>query len=188
MTSLKRFLSRGTALPIVLLMSSMLLVTAAAWLEAALVDARVAASLGNRVTAFHAADSALIRCSRIAVGSIPAPTPAPAFAPASDTGPLADEPVRWRLKASFEGGSANAISPFASWPYGIRPPQCLIEPWPFKASGGIGGFLITARGFGRTAAASEAWLQLQVRLTVTGQGVVTHWRRVVARPFQGESP
>jgi Tfp pilus assembly protein PilX len=178
MTRLKRFLSRGTALPIVLLMSSMLLVTAAAWLEAALVDARVAASLGNRVVAFHAADSALIRCSRIAIGSMPAP--------ASDTEPLADEPVRWRLKASFEGGSANAISPFASWPYGIRPPQCLIEPWPLKTSGSIGGFLITARGFGRTATESEAWLQQQIRMT--GHGTDTHWRRVVARPFQGESP
>jgi Tfp pilus assembly protein PilX len=178
MTRLKRFLSRGTALPIVLLMSSMLLVTAAAWLEAALVDARVAASLGSRLASFHAADSALIRCSRIAMASMPEP--------ASDTELLADEPVRWRLKASFEGGSANAISPFASWPYGIRPPQCLIEPWPLKAGGGIGGFLITARGFGRTAAENESWLQQQVRMT--GHGTVMHWRRVVARPFQGESP
>jgi Tfp pilus assembly protein PilX len=180
MTRLKRYLSRGTALPIVLMISSMLLITAAAWLEAALVDARVAASLGNRVMAFHAADSALLRCSRIAIGS--------AAAPATDTEPLADEPVRWRLKASFEGGAADAISPFASWPYGIRPPQCLIESWPLNASGGVGGFLITARGFGRTSAsaASEAWLQLKVRLT--GPGAVMHWRRVVARPFQMESP
>jgi Tfp pilus assembly protein PilX len=178
MTRLKRSLARGAALPIVLLISSMLLVTAAAWLEAALVDARVAASLGNRVVAFHAADSALLRCSRIAIGS--------AAAPASDTEPLADEPVRWRLKASFEGAAANALSPFAAWPYGIRPPQCLIESWPLSASGSVGGFLITARGFGRTAAASEAWLQLKVRLT--GQGAVMHWRRVVARPFQMESP
>ena len=57
--------SRGIALPIVLLMSSMLLVTAAAWLEAALVSARVTTNLGERVQAFHSADSALIRCAKI---------------------------------------------------------------------------------------------------------------------------
>lgn len=108
MIEMKRERSRGTALPIVLLISSMLLVAAAAWLEAALVDARMTANLGSRVQAFHAADSALIRCGKIATASAPGP--------ASTTQLLADEPVRWRQKASFEGGAANAVMPFASCP------------------------------------------------------------------------
>jgi len=53
--------SRGTVLPIVLLLSSMMLVTAGAWLESAIVVTRTAASLGERIQAFHGADSALIR-------------------------------------------------------------------------------------------------------------------------------
>jgi Tfp pilus assembly protein PilX len=171
----RRMDSRGTALPIVLLISSMLLVTTVAWLEAALVDARMTANLGSRVQAFHAADSALIRCSRIATAAAPVPAGAAQI--------LADEPVRWRQKASFEGGAANAILPFASWPHAIKPPQCLIEPWPSKAGGGAGGFLVTARGFGATSG-SEAWLQQEIRLGESG--VVTRWRRVVAKPFQGE--
>ena len=171
------YYSRGIVLPVVLLMSSMLLVTAAAWLEAALVNARTATSLGDRVQAFHNADSALIRCIRIALDSMPDPR--------NPTGPLAGEPNRWRLKASFEGPSASALTPFATWPHTRRPPQCLIEPWPSQASNHAGAFLITARGFGRTAG-SESWLQQQVE--VSEGGAVTHWRRIVAKPFQGSSP
>ena len=70
-------------------MSSMLLVTAAAWLEAALVSARVTTNLGERVQAFHSADSAVIRCASIALDSLPALK--------SLTGPLAAEPNKWRL-------------------------------------------------------------------------------------------
>jgi Tfp pilus assembly protein PilX len=169
--------SRGIVLPVVLLMSSMLLVTAAAWLEAALVSARTATSLGDRVQAFHSADSALIRCTRIALDSMPDPR--------NPIGRLADEPDRWRLKASFEGASASAVTPSATWPHTRRPPQCLIEPWPAQTSDHAGAFLITARGFGRMAG-SESWLQQQVE--VSEGGAVTHWRRIVAKPFQGSSP
>jgi Tfp pilus assembly protein PilX len=169
--------SRGIVLPIVLLMSSMLLVTAAAWLEAALVSARTTTNLRDRVQAFHSADSALIRCARIALDSMPEPR--------NFTGTLVSEPDRWRLKASFEGASAKAVTPFATWPHTIRPPQCLIEAWAAQASDHTGAFLITARGFGRTAG-SESWLQQQIEI---GEGgVVRHWRRIVAKPFQGSSP
>ena len=154
-------------------MSSMLLVTAAAWLEAALVSARTTTSLGERVQAFHCADSALIRCTRIALDSLPEPK--------SLTGPLAAEPNKWRLKASFEGASASAVMPFASWPYAIRPPQCLIEVWPARANDQAGAFLITARGFGRMAD-NESWLQQEIEMGENG--VVRHWRRIVAKPYE----
>jgi len=90
-----------------------------------------------------------------------------------------------RLKASFEGASARAVTPFASWPYGIRPPQCLIEAWPARTTGQAGAFLITARGFGRIAG-NESWLQQEIE--VSEHGAVRHWRRIVARPFQQGSP
>jgi Tfp pilus assembly protein PilX len=169
--------SRGIALPIVLLMSSMLLVTAAAWLEAALVGARATTNLGERVQAFHSADSALIRCAGIALDSLPELK--------IPTGPLVAEPNKWRLKASFEGASASAVTPFASWPYAIRPPQCLIEEWPARTNDQAGAVLITARGFSRMAG-SESWLQQEIEMG--GNGIVRHWRRVVAKPFQEGSP
>jgi Tfp pilus assembly protein PilX len=169
--------SRGVALPIVLLISSMLLVTAAAWLEAALVGARATGNSEDRVQAFHSADSALLRCTRIALDSLPEPR--------NITGPLGSEPNKWRLKASFEGASANAVMPFATWPHSAKPPQCLIEAWPRRASDGGEAFLITARGFGRRVE-SESWLQQQIEITESG--VAGHWRRVVAKPFQMTSP
>jgi Tfp pilus assembly protein PilX len=169
--------SRGIALPIVLLMSSMLLVTVAAWLEAALVSARTTTNLGERVRAFHSADSALIRCASITLDAMPELK--------GNTEPLAAEPNKWRLKTSFEGASATAVMPFASWPYAIHPPQCLIEVWPARDGNQAGVFLITARGFGRMAD-NEFWLQQQIEM---GEGgVVRHWRRVVAKPFQGSAP
>jgi Tfp pilus assembly protein PilX len=168
---------RGVALPIVLLISSMLLVTAAAWLEAALVGARATGNLQDRVQAFHGADSALLRCARIALDSLPQPS--------NVTGPLGSEPDKWRLKASFEGASANALMPFTTWPQAAKPPQCLIEAWPASNRDGGGAFLITARGFGRRVVI-EAWLQQQVEITESG--AVARWRRVAAKPFQTSSP
>jgi len=168
--------SSGIALPIVLLISSMLLVTAAAWFEAALVGARATGNSEDRVQAFHSADSALLRCARIALDSLPEPR--------DIIGPLGSEPEKWRLKASFEGASANAITPFSTWPHAAKPPQCLIEPWPASTENSGGAFLITARGFGRRV--GEVWLQQ--RLEIAESGAVGHWRRVVAKPFQTNSP
>lgn len=168
---------RGVVLPIVLLIASMLLVTAAAWLEAGIVGARATGNLEDRMLAFHSADSALMRCARTALDSLPEPR--------NITGPLGSEPVKWRMKASFEGMTANTVAPFASWPHAAKPPQCLIEVWPARTPDDGGAFLITARGFGRRSG-SESWLQLQ--LEMTARGAVTRWRRVVAKPFQTSTP
>ncbi|SAK72549.1 hypothetical protein AWB78_02992 [Caballeronia calidae] len=155
--------SRGATLPIVLILAAMMLVTASAWLQTLLVAARATVAARERVQAFHAADSALIRCSRMLSLALPATSQAPG-----------DEPSRWRLKTSFEGPSAPAIAPFAAWPYARRAPQRLIEAW-------VGAsYLVTARGFGATAD-SEAWLQL--RIDITDGASTQYWRRVVARPF-----
>ncbi|WP_321796245.1 pilus assembly PilX N-terminal domain-containing protein [Caballeronia sp. J97] len=158
----RRSPTRGATLLIVLILAAMMLITTGAWLQTSLVAARTTIAARERVQAFHAADSALIRCSRmldLALPSIPQSK---------------DEPSRWRAKASFEGPSAAAITPFASWPYARRAPQCLIESWADTS------YLITARGFGATAE-SEAWLQL--RIDIAEGASAQHWRRVVARPF-----
>jgi Tfp pilus assembly protein PilX len=164
--------SRGTVLPIVLLLTSMMLVTAGAWLESSIVATRAAGSLRDRVQAFHAADGALARCSRLVVD-----------APGQPQAALVGEPGRWRMKASFEGAGAPAIMPFAAWPHAIRAPQCLIEAW-FRsadaADAAARSYLLTARGFGSTSD-SEAWLQLQIE--VAESGTTRRWRRVVAKPF-----
>ncbi|SAK72357.1 hypothetical protein AWB77_03131 [Caballeronia fortuita] len=159
----RRSLTRGATLPIVLILSSMMLVTAGAWLQTSLVAARTAVATRERVQAFHAADSALIRCSRMLQLAQP-----------SMNASSKDEPTRWRMKASYDGPNAAAIAPFASWPHARRVPQCLIEAWAEKS------YLITARGFGATAD-SEAWLQL--RIDIADGASTQHWRRVVARPF-----
>ncbi|MDR5786529.1 hypothetical protein P9281_08235 [Caballeronia sp. LP003] len=157
----RRSLTRASTLPIVLILAAMMLITAAAWLQTSLVAARATVATRERVHAFHAADSALIRCSRMLSLALPTPS-------------LKDEPSRWRAKSSFDGPSAAAIAPFASWPYARRAPQCLIE------SRANASYLITARGFGANAD-SEAWLQLRIDIA---DGVSTqYWRRVVARPF-----
>ncbi|VXC38135.1 conserved hypothetical protein [Burkholderia sp. 8Y] len=163
----RRALSRGMALPIVLLLAAIMLVTASAWLQTSLVAARTTVAARERVQAFHAADSALIRCSRMLSTALPA------------TGPADQEPARWRLKASFEGASALAVAPYASWPYAVRAPQCLIETWP-RSGQPVTSYLVTARGFGATSQ-TEAWLQLQID---SANGKLTQqWRRVAAKPF-----
>ncbi|SAL74570.1 hypothetical protein AWB71_04861 [Caballeronia peredens] len=166
---MKRRSQRGTVLPIVLMLAAMMLVTASAWLQASLVAARSTVALRERVQAFHAADSALIRCARILSAALPAASPSPR-----------DEPSRWRVKTSFEGPAALALAPFADWPYARRVPQCLIESWAKSGDEASASYLVTARGFGATPD-SEAWLQLRIDVA---DGVGTqHWRRVVARPF-----
>jgi Tfp pilus assembly protein PilX len=161
----RRSLTRGTTLPVVLILAAMMLVTASAWLQASLVATRSTVAMRERAQAFHAADSALIRCSRMLSAASPSP---------------GDEPSRWRSKTSFEGPAAVAIAPFASWPYAYRAPQCLIESWTQTGAAAIASYLITARGFGATPD-SEAWLQLRIDIA---DGVTTqHWRRVVGRPF-----
>ncbi|HEY1999413.1 MAG TPA: hypothetical protein VGH41_20175, partial [Paraburkholderia sp.] len=63
---------RGTALPVVLLIASMMLTTSAAWFEASLAAARGVADLRDTLQAFHAADSALTICAQaVLAGTAP---------------------------------------------------------------------------------------------------------------------
>jgi len=158
---------RGAALPIVLLISSMMLVTSAAWFEASLAASRSTANLRETLQAFHAADSALTLCAR-AVLSGTAPIGAIA---------VASEPAGWKLEPSF---SAGAFTPIAQWSGSVAPPQCLVEAWRLATRPEAKAYLLTARGFGRTQE-SQTWLQLE--LVVDGEKVERHWRRVAARPF-----
>ena len=73
-----------------------------------------------------------------------------------------------------------ALTPFASWPYAMRAPQCVIETWARTAQSPTTSYLVTARGF-RGTPQSDAWLRL--RMDPTGGAVTQHWRRVVAKPF-----
>jgi Tfp pilus assembly protein PilX len=165
----RRASSRGAALPIVLLLAAMMLVTASAWLQTSFVAARTALAVQERTRAFHAADSALIRCARMLDAALPA------------TGASAQEPVRWRSKTAFEGASPVAFVPFADWPHARRPPQCVIETWLRAQASADVSYLITARGFGASAD-SEVWMQL--RIDQSSDGALTrHWRRIAGKPF-----
>lgn len=161
-------LIRGTALPVVLLISSMMLTTAAAWFEASLAATRGAADVRDTLQAFHAADAALTVCARAVIAG----TASVVAAPASST-----EPTGWKLEPVFVAG---AYTPVAKWPGSAPPPQCLAEAWRLSSRPDVRAYLLTARGFGRVPE-SQAWLQLE--LVVNRDLVERHWRRVAARPF-----
>lgn len=159
---------RGVALPVVLVMASMMLVTSAAWFEASLLEARNASLIADHLSSFHAADAALSLCTRaLANGSMIAP-------------PLPEqpgEPDGWRRQGTFE---AQAVAPVATWPGSVQPPQCLVEAWRIESRPDARAFVITARGLGASDD-TQSWLQAQI--VFTGSRVERHWRRVVARPF-----
>ncbi len=103
--------SRGTALPIVLLLTAMMLVTVSAWLQTSLVATRATVAARERIQAFHAADSASIRCSRMLDAALPAAST------------FTQEPAQWRSKASFE--KASRRSPCSrSWNGHMRRVAC----------------------------------------------------------------
>jgi len=157
---------RGAALPIVLLISSMMLITSAAWFETSLAAARVSANLRDTLQAFHAADSALTLCARaVAAGTAPVASA------------VASEPTGWRVESTF---TAGAVTPIAVWPGSAMAPQCLAEAWRPSTRPEVSAYLLTARGFGHTQE-SQAWVQLE--LVVAGNTTEQHWRRVTARPF-----
>jgi Tfp pilus assembly protein PilX len=159
---------RGTALPIVLLVTSMMLVTSAAWFELSLLAARSANGVVDHLQAFHAADAALTLCARsLAAGATPMPADAAG----------AGEPASWKREALFD---AQAITPVNTWPGSARAPQCMIESWKIGTRPTARAFLLTARGFGANAD-TQSWLQLQ--LVFDGEHLERHWRRIVARPF-----
>jgi len=156
-------------LPIVLLISTMMLATSAVWFETSLAAARSATNVRDYLQAFHAADSALISCTRIVIAAA-AGTVAPQ--------PVASgEPVQWKLKSAFEAG---ALTPVAQWPGSLRAPQCLIEAWRLANRADAQAYLLTSRGFGRSDD-SQVWLQME--LVIDGEKIERHWRRVAARPF-----
>jgi hypothetical protein len=159
--------NRGAALLIVLMLSSMMLATSAAWFETSIAAARGAANLQDQLIAFHAADSALTLCAqRVVAGE------------ASSREAVTDgEPAAWKLPAAF---NAAAFAPVAMWPGSSEPPQCAVEAWRLATRPGASAWLLTARGYGSTRD-TQAWLQLQL---VVENGIVErHWRRVAARPF-----
>lgn len=159
---------QGIALPIVLMIVAMMLVTSSAWFESALLDARNASATADHQQAFHAADSALRLCARALMsGAMVAPLPP------DESG----EPSAWRQPRDFDARAVVQIEP---WPGSVRPPQCMIESWKLETRPEARAFLLTARGFGASVDA-QSWLQLQ--LVIDGTDVESHWRRVVARPF-----
>src|SRR5262249_30766726 len=109
----RRSRNRGAALPIVLILSSMMLATSAAWLETSVAAARGAANLQDQLVAFHAADSALTLCAqRVVAGE------------ASSREAATDgEPAAWKVPAAF---GAGAFAPVAMWPGSSEPPQCAV--------------------------------------------------------------
>ncbi|HEY4801432.1 MAG TPA: hypothetical protein VIH96_02325 [Paraburkholderia sp.] len=163
---------RGVALPVVLLIVAMMLVTSAAWFEAALLARRNADAVADHLQSFHAADAALLLCSRaLTNGSLAGP------AAATQSG----EPQAWRRQDSFE---RQAVTPVAAWPGSGRAPQCFIEAWRIDSRPLARAYLVTARGFGASED-TQSWLQDQVVVEATGEGtrVEHHWRHLVARPF-----
>ncbi|MFL6643035.1 MAG: hypothetical protein ACJ8GM_01705 [Paraburkholderia fungorum] len=165
-----RIRNAGTVLPIVLLISAMMLTTSAAWFETALAAARGANNAHDYLQAFHAADSALTFCARSAIA-------AAAFESQPVASLLPGEPTQWTREAAFEAG---AVAPVAQWPGSLRAPQCLIEAWRLGTRADARAYLLTSRGFGRTAE-SQVWLQME--LVIEGEQIERHWRHVVARPF-----
>jgi hypothetical protein len=163
----RRARNRGAALPIVLILSSMMLATSAAWFETSVAVARGAANLQDQLVAFHAADSALRLCAqRVVAGEM-----------SSREAATEGEPVAWKTPAAF---AAAAFSPVGRWPGSSEPPQCAVEAWRLATRPGASAWLLTARGYGSTRD-TQAWLQLQL---VAENGIVErHWRRIAARPF-----
>lgn len=159
-------LMRGAALPVVLLITSMMLATSAAWFESMFTAASSATNLRDYLQAFHAADSALLLCAdRVSpegAGAVPAVT---------------GEPTGWMREAAFVAG---AIPPVAQWPRSGRPPECLTEGWRLAGRPETKAYLLTARGFG-AAPDTQVWLQMQI--VMDGGKTERHWRRVAARPF-----
>lgn len=162
---------QGVALPVVLLIVSMMLVTSAAWFESALLGSRNANAVADQLQSFHAADAVLVLCSRaLTDGAISA-------LPATQSG----EPQAWRSESGFERA---AVTPLAAWPGSVRAPQCVVEAWRIDNRPLARAFLITARGFGATEE-TQSWVQAQVVFDGVGEAmrVERHWRRVAARPF-----
>jgi Tfp pilus assembly protein PilX len=156
---------RGAALPVVLLLTSAMLATSIASLDASIAAVRRAANIDDHLRAANAADAALSLCVRALDAGV-APIRASATA----------EPGEWRQPGVFDGPAAFA--PLPQWPGSARPPQCVIESGRLSRRPHAQVYWVTARGFGADATA-EAWLQVVI---VRERGSEQRrWRRIVER-------
>ncbi len=111
--------AKGAVLPVVLLISSMMLATSAAWFETSLAAARRAANMRDHLQAFHAADAGLVLCSR-AVSAGAAPVVQTPSAEPGDRQPGRASPCSRRRRPHWRrGGQDRPVLPSASSKHGV---------------------------------------------------------------------
>ncbi|MGG1946334.1 hypothetical protein AB1286_16185 [Trinickia sp. NRRL B-1857] len=154
------------ALPSALMLVSMMLTTAAVWLEASMALSRFDANIHEHLRATQAADGALVLCVRDWRAGIAPVLPARYGARA-----------HWTESRAFEHGAA--YEPVPSWPGSARTPQCLIEAAALENPADRQAYWITARGFGALES-TQAWLQLTIVQDAGREGQA--WRRIVSPP------
>ena len=159
--------SSGAALPLALMLTSMVSAAAIASFDAAIVGARRASNLEDALHSMQAANVALELClSELDAGRAP-------FLP-----PGGEGLARWRQRDPF--GDAAAFAPLSTWPGGRRPPQCLIEGLRIAGRPRAQAYVVTARGFGASVDA-QAWAQMFVVREAGTEG--RHWRRIARRRY-----
>lgn len=157
----------GAALPVVLVLTSMVFTAAIASFDAAIMSARRASNFDAALHGMQAADAALELCLKeLDAGRAPLLLPSGAGV------------ARWRQPEPF--ADAAAFAPSADWPGGRKPPQCLIEGLRIAHRPRAQGYVVTARGFGAGEDA-QAWVQV---LVVREAGTEKrHWRRIARRKY-----
>lgn len=157
----------GAALPVALVLTSMVFAATTASFDAAIVGARRASNLDDALHSLQAADAALELCLKeLDAGRAPLLLPSEAGV------------ARWRQPEPFT--DAAAFAPSADWPGGRKPPQCLIEGLRIAHRPRAQGYVVTARGFGASEDA-QAWAQVMV---VREAGTEKrHWRRIARRRY-----
>lgn len=167
--------SGGTALPIVLILTAMLLTLSVTAFETSTLALRNAANQHSRMQAFHAADAGLLLClRRLTAGTAPV-----------RAWEGAGEPAYWLERVAFDGGAGSLPAAFpatSAWPLASRAPQCLIEQWVLPQRPQARAYLITARGFSWMKD-QQAWAQLAAVFEQDGLPGELRWRGVVARPY-----
>lgn len=159
--------SSGAALPIALMLTSMVSAAAIASFDAAIAGARRASNLEDALHSEQAANAALELClSELDAGRAPLLLPS------------GNGVERWRERDPF--ADAAAFAPLSKWPGGRRPPQCLIEGLRIAGRPRAQGYVVTARGFGASVD-GQAWVQVFV---VREAGTEKrHWRRIARRRY-----
>lgn len=157
----------GAALPVALMLTSMVSAAAIASFDAAIMGARRASNFEDALRSTQAANAALELClSEHDAGRAPLALPGRAGA------------ARWQERDPF--GDAAAFAPLSRWPGASRPPQCLVEEWRIAGRPLARAYVITARGFGASVDA-QAWAQVFVVREAGGQ--THHWRRIARRRY-----